>query len=309
MSKIIRLYNSFQKWIILFAMIFINAVAYAGCDMCSLYLGLHPNQVKNGISLRYRYSVYDSKTAHVHNGVAHSTNPQIRTFQTVEVWGQMNFGRKMQAVIMLPYAMNSIEEKGLVVDAYNYIGDVQGLLRYQLYRSDPEKTIVSRVILGIGLKAPTGRYTINSNDGHLDQHIQTGSGSWDVLYNAGYLLKYKQLSLNEELLYKMNTENNLNYKFADRFSSNTTLFYTFSQKEISILPSIGYLLEFANEDKLNNISLGNTNGTSHYFVGGIDLYYKYLNCNITYQKAFIENLRDTETSNRYRFIIGLGINF
>ncbi len=290
-------------------MIFINTNSFAGCDMCSLYLGLHPNLVKNGINVRYRYSLYNSKTAHVHNGVAHSNNAQVRTFQTMELWGQMNLGKKMQVVLMLPFVMNSVEEKGKVVDAYNSIGDIQSLIRYQVYRSDPEKKLTSRLILGVGIKAPTGKYDINSNEGYLDQHIQTGSGSWDFLYNLGFLTKYKKLSLNQELLYRMNTENELHFQFANRFSSNTTVYYTINNKNISIIPSLGYLFEFAKEDLQDDKLIQNTNGILHYAVAGIDLYYKYLNFNLGYQKAFIENQRDKGTTNKYRFLIGLGVSF
>ncbi len=309
MNNMILKYDAFKKWIILIAMVFTLNNSFAGCDMCSLYMGLHPNQVKNGISLKYRYSLYETSSSHVHNGVVHSTNPQTRTFQTIETWAQLNLGRKMQVVVMLPFSMNSVEEKGLVMDAYNYIGDVQGLFRYQIYKTESKNEVVSRVVIGVGLKAPTGKYNINSNSGYLDQHIQTGTGSWDVIYNAGYLLKYKKISFNEEILYRMNTENNLNYQFADRFSSNSTLYYTLGNNTISIIPSLGYLLEFAKEDQLNDQAIINTNGTSHYLVAGVDSYYKMLNFNLNFQKAFVENLRDTQTSNKYRFIIGLGLIF
>ena len=309
MNNITLKYATFKKWIILMAMVFSLNNSFAGCDMCSLYMGLHPNQVKNGISLKYRHSLYETSSAHVHNGVVHSTNPQTRTFQTIEAWAQLNLSRKMQVVVMLPFSMNSVEEKGLIMDAYNYIGDVQGLFRYQIYKTESKNEVVSRVVIGVGLKAPTGRYNINSNSGYLDQHIQTGTGSWDLIYNTGYLLKYKKISFNEEILYRMNTENNLNYRFADRFSSNSTLYYTMGNETISIIPSLGYLLEFAKEDLLNDQAVTNTNGTSHYMVTGVDSYYKNLNFNLNFQKAFVENLRDTQTSNTYRFIVGLGVNF
>lgn len=309
MSKIIIEYHSFKKWMVLSIMIFINSNSIAGCDMCSLYLGLHPNQIKNGINIRYRYSLYETSSSHIHNGVAHSTNPQKRVFQTLETWAQYNIGRKMQILVMLPYVMNSVEEKNLVIDAYNNIGDIQSLVRYQLYRSDEENIISSRIAVGLGIKAPTGKYSTIANDGYLDHHIQTGTGSWDILYNIGYMAKLNGLSFNQEVLYKMNTANEMNYRFANRFSSNSTIFYSFTNENISIIPSLGYLIEFAKEDKMNNQLVENTNGTSQYIVGGIDMYFKKINFNLNYQKAFIEDLRDKGTTNKYRFILGFGVNF
>lgn len=291
--------------------------ATAGCDMCSMYLGLHPNQTKNSISIRYRFSLYESSQAHNHSGGSHSsiTGTEWRTFQTIETWAQWRIGRKLQILVMAPYAMNSIENKGLVLDAFNSIGDVQGLARYQVYRSDAEDhKYIHRVIVGLGLKAPTGKYTVESDEGtafpiSLDPHIQTGTGSWDLIYNIGYLLKYKQWGLNEEMLYKQNGTNKNEYHFANRFSSTSSIYYNYEKNDFNLMPSIGYMYEYSGMDKSNNIELSNTNGSAHYVVPGIDIYYKKFNWNISYQKAFVEHLRDANMSNNYRWLIGMGLAF
>lgn len=311
MNNKLTTHKTFQKCFMLLAICVFQLNAFAGCDMCSLYLGLHPNQVKNGITFRYRYSLYESSKPHSHNGMNHSSSngKELRTFQTIEAWGQINFGRKMQLVIMAPFAMNSVEQNGLVLDSYNQIGDIQSLLRYQIFRSADEKPVLHRVIVGIGLKAPSGKFNESAKDGSLDPHIQTGTGSWDFIYNVGYLMKYKSLGINQEFLYRLNTENNLNYRFANRFSSNTAFYYTLKAKGVSILPSIGYLLEHAKEDVSNNVLQTTTNGVSHYVVPSIDVYYKMFNLSASFQKPFVENLRDSDMSNKYRCIVGLGINF
>lgn len=285
--------------------------------MCSMYLGLHPNQTKNSISLRYRFSLYESATAHNHNGGSHSsiTGTEWRTFQTVETWAQWRIGKRIQVLGMIPYAMNSIENKGLVLDAFNSLGDIQGLVRYQIYRSDAEvHKYVHRVIVGLGLKAPTGKYDIKSDEGtlypvSLDPHIQTGSGSWDLIYNIGYLLKYKKWGLNEELLFKQNGKNSNEYRFANRLSSTTSVYYNYEKNDFNIMPSIGYLFEYAGMDQSTNIDQTNTNGSAHYIVPGVDLYYKKFNWNLSFQKAFVENLRDVNMTNNYRWLFGMGYAF
>lgn len=309
--------NRFLKHIGIILLIHFTINATAGCDMCSMYLGLHPNQTKNSISMRYRFSLYESSLAHNHNGGNQSsiTGTEWRTFQTIETWSQWRIGRKLQILVMMPYAMNSIENKGLVLDAFNSIGDVQGLARYQVYRSDEkDHNYVHRLIIGLGLKAPTGKYNIASDEGtlydvSLDPHIQTGTGSWDLIYNVGYLLKYNQWGINEEILYKQNGINSNAYHFANRFSSNSSIYYNFEKNDFNIMPSIGYLYEYAGMDQSNKINQTNTNGSAHYVVPGIDVYYKKLTWNISYQKAFIEHLRDANMSNRYRWLIGMGYSF
>lgn len=300
------------KFFLVCVFVSLSIIAEAGCDMCSLYLGIHPNQTKNNINLRYRFSLYESNKQHVHNGSNHSdeVSTEWRTFQTVEVWSQWRIGRKMQVLAVIPYAMNSVENKGLVLDSYNSIGDVQALLRYQLFRkvSEDEKTS-QRLILGLGLKAPTGKFDSKSNAGYVDPHIQTGTGSWDFIYNIGYLLKHKSYGFNEEFIYKMNTSNRNEYTFADRISSSTNLFYTQEYRKINIIPSIGFLIEHAQEDKDHGIKQNTTNGTSYYLNPGLDIYYEKWNWSINYQKPIAENLRDDYMSNRYRWIIGTSFAF
>ncbi len=309
--------NRFLKYIGIILLLLVTSNVKAGCDMCSMYLGLHPNQTKNSISLRYRFSLYESATAHNHNGGTHSsiTGIEWRTFQTLETWAQFRIGKKIQLLGMIPYAMNSIENKGLVLDAFNSLGDIQGLVRYQIYRSDAEDhKYVHRVIVGIGVKAPTGKYDIKSDEGtsypiSLDPHIQTGTGSWDVIYNIGYLLKYKKWGLNEEVLFKQNGKNSNEYHFANRLSSTTSVYYNYEKNDFNLMPSIGYLFEYAGMDKSENIDQTNTNGSAHYIVPGVDLYYKKFNWNLSFQKAFVENLRDVNMTNNYRWLFGMGYAF
>lgn len=302
----------FKRALLMLTMIFAVNIAFAGCDMCNLYLGLHPNQTKNSISLRYRFSLYESAKVHVHNGSSQSsiTGTEWRTFQTMEVWNQWKIGRKIQLMFLIPYSMNSIENKGLVLDSYNHLGDIQGIVRYQLYRSDAEKhSYIHRIVIGAGIKAPTGLSSSLSNEGNLDPHIQTGTGSWDFLSNFGYLLKYKQWGVNQEVLFKINGVNKQSYQFANRFSSTTTIYYSIEKKDISVIPSIGTSVEYANQDKDHGANQSTTNGKAVYLIPGIDIYYKKLNWNISYQKPIIEDLRDVSMKNDYRWLIGMGISF
>lgn len=309
-------YKLFQKYFIravlsIFFLLTVNIVQ-AGCDMCNLYLGLHPNQTKNSISLRYRFSIYQSTKAHVHGGSSHSsiTGTEWRTFQTMEVWSQWKIGRKVQLMFLFPYSMNSIENKGLVLDSYNHLGDIQGIVRYQLFRSDAEKhSYIHRVVIGAGIKAPTGLSSSLSNEGYIDPHIQTGTGSWDLLFNVGYLLKYKNWGVNQELLFKKNGTNKQSYQFANRYSSTTNLYFSIEKNDFSMMPSIGTSIEYAEMDTDHGVEQSNTNGKALYLIPGIDIYYKKWNWSISYQKPIVENLRDVSMKNDYRWLLGMGIAF
>lgn len=306
------MHSKFKFTIAFIWLLFFNSNIYAGCDICSLYLGIHPNQSRNNISLKYRYSLYSSAKGHDHGGGNHSnlSGTNWRTFQTLELWGQWNIKRKIQILVIIPYSMNSIENKGLVIDSYNNLGDVQALARYQIFRTNSEESNYShRMVLGIGLKTPTGKYKELSNLGFIDPHIQNGTGSWDFITNIGYLRKYKKWGINEEVIYKINTENTSQYQFANRFSSNTAIFFQIDKKDISLMPSVSHLFESAFMDKSQGIEVTNSNGNAHYVNVSLDIYYKKINLNFTLQKPFVENLRDEYLSNKFRLMTGIGYSF
>lgn len=305
--------HSIIKYTFAFILIlFLSINTYAGCDMCSLYLGMHPNQSSNNISIRYRYSLYSSSKPHDHSGGNHSSisGTEWRTFQTMELWGQWNIKRKIQLLVIVPYSMNSVENKGMVIDSYNNLGDVQALARYQVFRTNCEESkYLHRMVLGLGLKAPSGKFKEISNLGFIDPHIQNGTGSWDIITNIGYLRKYKKWGFNEEIIYKINTENTSQYLFANRLSMNTSIFFQIEKNNLSIMPSISHLFESAGMDKSKGVDVTNSNGNAHYVNGSIDVYYKKINLNFTIQKPFVENLRDGFLKNEFRVLSGIGYSF
>jgi hypothetical protein len=75
------------------------------------------------------------------------------------------------------------------------------------------------------------------------------------------------------------------------------------------MPSIGASVEYADQDKDHGVNQSITNGKAVYLIPGIDIYYKKLNWNISYQKPLIEKLRDVSMKNDYRWLIGMGIAF
>lgn len=299
-----------MKKYLLLALLLISTELMAGCDMCTMYLGMHPNQTKNSVGLRYRMSSYSLASAHNHNHGAESqtsTNKELRTFQTTELWAQFMLSSRWQIIAIVPYSMNSVEQNNLVIDSYNNFGDVQIINRYQIYRSGEDEEFQKQLSLGLGIKAPTGVYTEKSRAGALDQHIQNGTGSWDVLFNTSFLIKNERYGFNQEFNLKVNSSNKNDYKFANRYSSASSVFLFFKIKRVSIQPSLTAMIEYADYDQSQGNSVYFSNGASIYAQSGIDIYYKKFIININSAVPMYEKLNDAGAENIYR--MGLGINY
>lgn len=303
-----------KRAILLWTIICLSFSVKAGCDMCSLYIGVHPNQVNRGITLRYRYSQF--QTNHLHNhDVEHNHNNSsnetyIREYQSVELWTQWMPFRKLQVLAMVPYSMNAMLNNGQVVDAYNHVGDAQIIGRYQIFRSQFDTTTWQhRIVLGMGLKMPTGNYLDSSQLGYLDQHLQTGTGSWDIILNLGYLIKFKKWGYNQEVFYKYNTTNRFSFQFAPQLNFNGNLYYQYSFNDWTAIPSIGYLLEHGRYDHYNGSALETSNGTALYTLINLDVYWKQFGIQGSYQSMTKERFNDPSLRNASKWMLGLSYNF
>lgn len=301
---------SIMKKLPLIFLLFFSLELKAGCDMCTLYLGMHPNQTKNSIGIKYRISEYKLTNYHNHsaNNEVHSSNvEEKRIFQTAELWAQFMPMCRLQIIAVMPYSMNSVEQNNKVIDSYNNLGDLQIINRYQVYRSKDDDEFQKQISLGIGIKVPTGNYQEKSRTGIIDPHIQNGTGSWDVLLNTSFLIKNEKYGFNQELNIKLNSSNKYEYKFANRYSSASSAFLFFKYKRISIQPSLTAMLEYSDYDLSRELSVYYSNGTTLYGQSTLDLYYRRFIFNVNASMPVFENLNDESASNRYR--IGIGINY
>ncbi len=286
----------------------------AGCDMCSMYLGLHPNNNKQTVGLRYRYSSYTmlpnpGTGAHASHGHTSGVKSE-RIFQTYELWSQLFINPKNQLIAIIPFSSNSIWESGIQKEIYQGMGDVQLLYRRQVYNTYADSAnIRQRVFAGVGIKAPTGVYNKKNIMDMVDPHIQNGTGSTDLMFSVGHLLKYRSAGINTELLYKVNFENNLHYRFANRWNGNVNLFYIIDKEPFNIIPSLGTQWEYAYLDHEAEKEVSGTNGILINGQLGVDIYWKNFSLNLSGLVPVIQELNDPYTTNNYRLMTAINYSF
>lgn len=303
------------KQLISIAFIMLSGAAYAGCDMCSMYLGLNPNYTKNTIGLRYRYSLYQDQGMHQHGGSGthvHPTDGSVynREFNTVELWGMFYPTQKLQVITFVPFMTNVIRHLGRREEVISGLGDVSLMARYQIFQTSSDSTrFRQRLFAGLGVKLPTGEYRSLYNDGMLDPHIQPGTGSTDISFSVGYLLKFGLWGFNNEVNYKLNSQNSNAYRFADRFSNTSTVFYTIEMKEVVLMPNAGAYIETSAYDKDHGTEMVATNGTILNATAGLDLYRKRYSLTMNYHLPVMVRLNDPTGDHRSRLQVGLNYSF
>src|SRR6476659_4700501 len=119
-----------MKRAVLFAALCFSLLQTFACDICgcssgNYFIGLLPQFRKHFIGTRYTFRSYTSHVAGDASQFSHDF------YQTVELWGGMNVGRKWQVMAFVPYNINKQNSD----DGLNHssgLGDITVIGNYKL---------------------------------------------------------------------------------------------------------------------------------------------------------------------------------
>lgn len=313
----------YSKWVLLSVLLVFTLCAQA-CDLCSIYMGINPNDYKNSFGIVNRYRVFQSDYLQPYQAgdpyarLSHTGTPTDQPsgrkyslserFVSYDLWGKFFLNQRWQLNFMMSFADNYQYRNDSLIDNVSGVGDLLGLVKYQLFNtknaSDSIK-FIHRGIVGGGLKLPAGSFNKTGMTGETDPHLQPGTGSFDYLLLAEYLLRYRQVGLNTNVIYKVNTVNRNDFRFANRFNWNAALFYIGKYKKLKWMPSAGVAFESGERDRLHGHPFPGSGGEAMFGTLGIQLFYRKLSLGTTYFTAPLhEDLYDQsiQLNNKYRVI-------
>lgn len=262
---------------IVFTFLFMSISLFA-CDICNVYMGLTPNSNVNYFQVSYRSRMHKGFVENNsfkpvglfnlrHGGASEnelknkSTYKQLYNVYDIRGKFYMNNKQRISLFFSLPLANNyqSIDN----VSDIDIVGFSDPLLivNYDLIKSSvyDTTTIKNEFSIGVGLKAPLGNHKVFDGEELIDNDLQLGSGSWDIVMVAQYVLKFKNLGFQFSPSYKINTSNKKQFKFGNTLNIGSNLFYMFKlNANLTLIPTLGTFYESANDDKENGIKIDNT---------------------------------------------------
>lgn len=293
-----------MKKLLIFTLVLWPLVSSA-CDICGCsnggaYFGIMPQVGRPFVGVRYRLSSYDS----------HLNSQYLRTketFRATEVWARFYPARRLQVMAFAPYYVNQQEEVSSgAIRRLQGIGDVTALANYNIFNTFWDSTRVHRVnhslLLGAGAKLPTGRFRYDQTD--LSEvnnpNFQLGTGSIDALLSALYSMRAGSWGWNTDLTYKLNTTNAQQYRFGNRLTANSLVFYAKELSSVTLMPNAGVYAEVAAQDHRNGVVNTQTGGYVTMANLGMELYTKRFSVGATYQHPMAQQLADGELKARSR---------
>ncbi len=284
-----------------------SACDVCGCGIGGYYLGILPQYQKHLVGIRYRQQQFRSYFGQglfgeEQNGYA------SETFRTTELWGRFYPHPRVQVVAFVPLQHLTRENNG-VNETLSGMGDITLLALYEVARTNqPQNALQHKLLAGGGFKLPTGKSSY-SVDGESNPNFQLGTGSWDVSFQAVYILRYRMMGLNTDVSYRMNGTNENDYRFGDRYNFSVTAFHVFESGKIAFMPAVGIASEWAKKDASGEFYRSQTGGKATLSHVGLDVYRQQWNLGFSWQHPIRQNLADELLSVNERFQVQLNFLF
>ncbi len=294
--------SSFQKT---------NACDICGCGVGSYYIGILPDFTKKIVGLRYRYN---SLRTHIGAGGVQTYLTSNEVYNTIELWGGWNIGKKFRLMATIPYSFNERSNKGITKEK-NGFGDMSISGFYQLINSRKtiyKKLLVQSMFIGIGIKLPTGNYNpVDKENTNQNANLfQLGTASVDYSINAMYDIRLQDIGLNINASYKMNTTNKYEYNYGNKLSANAQLYYKYRiKKKVMLSPNAGLLYENAARDTDKKFKVDISGGKLLCGNLGIETRFKKMAVGASWQMPISQDLANGSVRANNRAMVQLAFSF
>lgn len=267
-----------------------------GCSSGNYFIGPFPQFRKHFFGLRYSFRSFQT------NITGDASQYSNDFYQTAEIWGGYNIGKKWQLLAFIPYNINK-QSSDDGIKKNNGLGDISIIANYKLFNSRKESrhhNMVSQQLwIGGGIKMPTGRFSPDPEELVPTANNQAGSGSLDFILNAMYTYHINDWGINTNLNYKINT-NADDYKYGNRFSASSFVFYSIIRKKATFNPNVGILFEKLNSNKLSKLKIEDTGGNALLVSGGVEINLAKMAIGFNAQLPVAQNISNQQTTAKIR---------
>jgi hypothetical protein len=270
-----------------------------GCSASGGGMGFSSMIDRNFVGLRYFYQSYSSR-----DGIFNNSPWVDENFNTVQAWARIPVAKNLQVSALVPYHFHN-RDRATGEQSISGLGDITVLGLYTVYQTQSDTTAFRHVVqLGGGVKAPTGKYD-SANNGSVNPSFQVGTGSWDYLVAAEYVVTRNKLGLNTMANYTFKTENSEQYRFGNQFNYAATLFYMIEEEKFTLVPQAGVAGELYAANKQYGEELPDTKGDILFGKLGVEAGLGKFSLGLNGMLPISQNLTGGKVEANYRWAVNV----
>ncbi|MDQ2772375.1 MAG: hypothetical protein M3Y54_17965 [Bacteroidota bacterium] len=306
--------------------------ASRACDVCGCFMGITPYDNQSGLSMMHRYRIFNGyqdygqsgrffpagarpffpTALNSDNGYEHDHHgdpSDFEAYRVLELRGKYFLSRRVELNAFVPYVMNTQQINGRQLNTAG-LGDVTVFAGYHLIRAIETAGVQSRLIVGGGLKLPTGDYRRQNDQGERYPFLsQVGTGTTDGFLYANYIGSFHQLGLSVNGSYRRSTANAFRNRLAPSTATFASLFYRLALGESwQVYPSAQFFHEYTQGEMLEGQLTGEHALNNALLGPGLDVYYKNLSLNTSFQLPVYTAATDHPAS-AGRLVVSVGYSF
>lgn len=328
-----------KKYLFIYLIISILTISQLiACDVCNIFeYANRTNRSYVGVFYRQRFFNGYRDLGHQHNYDFVPQNPDnarmehvpegdegttffrnardYEWYQTVEIRGNYAYGRNWNFQLIVPYVASKLHYQQVwqvpnpIRDStfnINGLGDAIVVADYaHSFYTGMIKHIVKP---GIGLKLPIGMHNASSQGRTYGYDIQPGTGSFDLIARASYLVTNDHWGIDMFLNYRYCFEGVNDVQFGNKWNAMSNIYYTFKIGKMSVLPKIGGYFEHSEKDKVRGKINDFSGGYTWFYQAGADVMAGDFIIQILFQKPFSERLNGPVIGNAGRVMLGVVYN-
>lgn len=312
-----------------------------GCDLCGCFLGLTPYDNQSSLTLLHRYRAYHGYSGQSHDlvptgasfwsaaapapapgqlpaqariqhaGHAHAPT-DFEVYQVDELRARYFLSQRLEMNFFLPWVRNTTFTTEQTVSLRG-LGDATVLAGWHLLRRvEVEGSWQHRLIVGLGVKLPTGRS--GARDPATDRRYavsqQLGSGSWDGLAWLTYVGRWRRAGLSTNLSWKYTGRNRFHEAVAPGFSTTASLFYLLPiGADWRLLPAAQLYYERTRGETYYGELTGEHLTNSALLGPALDVFWRNLQLSLAVQRPLFDHGAVDHPQTAGRATLGLTYNF
>lgn len=306
----------------------LTATSSMACDVCGIFIALQPHDRVSSFSLLYRYRHLEGPVrpmialdqggpkhgGHGHDGDLPGDGERYHRelYQVVEARADFWLGQRWAVMVSLPVANSYSAVDGYIMADVAGVGDPLLLVRHQLANTrclTPDERTVHRVLAGMGVKAPVGRTDLRFQERPVAMDLQPGTGTWDLLGSAEYLVRRGRTGAATMLIGRLNGTNADNYRLGNGLSTTAEVFRRWDiGANAFLMPSLGLYHEFTGRDADSGTAVAGTGGSTFFTHAGCRVWWRAWGLQVFFQKAVAHAIGDLMVPNRERVVAGITYN-